>query len=77
MELESWQNIIHTDDWRVFLKLLETHKSFLQKEVNDCLRKHEDRKAVESLRALDDCNKIIGLVTTTIAGLRSKIETEK
>lgn len=65
-ELHNWQNIIHTDEWVVFRNLLKDHAGFLQKEVNEHLEKHEDRKAGEALRAMKDCNKILTLVTTRI-----------
>lgn len=72
LELDSWQNIIHTEDWRVFLKLLKSHQDYLQTKVNSLLEKHEDRSAGEELAKLNDCSKIISLVQNRIAEIRSK-----
>jgi hypothetical protein len=73
-ELESWENIIHSEDWRVFLKLLATHKDFLQAQVNGYLVSHEDRKASEALAKLNDCDQIIRLVSKRIEEIRKKME---
>lgn len=73
LELEAWQNIIHSDDWRFFLRLMIQHKEYLQSSSNGFLRNHEDRKACEELAKLDDCNKIVSLVSTRIEELRKQI----
>lgn len=73
-EKEQWENIIHTQEWVVYRNLLKEHLAHLQKEVNDHLRKHEDRFAAEALRAMDDSKKILDLVTTRIAELNQSIE---
>lgn len=72
LELGSWQNIIHTEDWRVFLKLLKTHQDYLQSQVNSFLEKHEDRKAGEELAKLNDCRKMSGLIEGRIKQLRQE-----
>lgn len=66
LELSSWQNLVHTEDWRVFVKLLKTHQDYLQGKVNSHLIKHEDRKAGEELAKLNDCKKILSLVQNRI-----------
>ncbi len=68
-ELHSWENIIHSNEWIVFRNFLKDHCAFLQKEVNDHLRKHEDRAAGEALRAMDDANKMLTLITQRITAL--------
>lgn len=68
-ELHAWENIIHSDEWIVFRNFLKEHCAYLQKEANDHLRKNEDRKAGESLRAMDDANKMLTLITQRIAAL--------
>ena len=69
-ELEAWQEIIHSEGWRVFIKLLKTHQDYLQSQVNFYLEKHEDRKAGEELAKINDCKKIAGLVKNRIEELR-------
>ena len=77
LDLDSWQNLIHSEDWRVFLKLLKTHKDYLQDRVNSHLRKHEDRKAGEELAKLDDCDKFISLVQSRITEIRGGSDGDK
>lgn len=73
LELGSWQNIIHSEDWRVFLKLLKNHQDYLQSKVNSFLEKHEDRRAGEELAKLNDCSKIISIVQHRIEEIRKNI----
>jgi len=73
LELDSWTNLIHTEDWRAFLKLLKTHQDYLQSRVNDYLEKHEDRKAGEELAKMNDCNRLVSLVQNRITELRKQI----
>lgn len=68
-ELHAWESIVRSDEWIVFRNFLKEHCSYLQKEANDHLRKHEDRKASESLRARDDANKMLTLITQRISSL--------
>ena len=72
MELDSWQNLIHSDDWRVFIRLLKTHQDYLQRQVNELLAQHEDRRAGEELAKLNDCKKLVGLVQTRINDLKQQ-----
>lgn len=73
-EKHNWENIIHSDEWVVFRRLLKDHADYLQGEVNKCLRDHEDRRAGEVLRAMDDCNKILHLVTIRISEIQKASE---
>lgn len=73
-EKENWDDIIHSPSWVVFRNLLKEHCAYLQKETNEYLEKHEDRKAGESLRAMKDSNKILTLVTQRISELNKTIE---
>lgn len=73
LELNSWDEIIHSDNWRVFLKLLKAHQEYLQGQVNEYLSKHEDRKAGECLACLNDSKKIIALVQNRINEIRKSL----
>jgi len=68
-ELHQWDEIIKTEEWRAFVRLLKSHKEYLQGEVNKYLAKHEDRKAGEELAKLNDCDKLLQLVKTRIETL--------
>lgn len=74
LEKDNWENIIHSPEWVVYRKFLVEHLNYLQNEVNDHLRKHEDRKAGEALRAYDDAKKMLDLVTMRISMLSKTIE---
>ena len=72
LELEAWRNLVNSKDWSVFRKLLEEHKQALQKEVNICLRKHDDRRAGEALAKMDDCDKLIDLIKSKLKSLQEE-----
>ena len=76
-EFSQWQDIIHSEGWRCYLKALQSHKAYLQVQANGYLRKHEDRRAAEELAKMDDCEKIVNLIKTRISELRTKTEGEK
>lgn len=69
MEKQNWENIIHSEDWIVFRRLLKDHIDYLQKETNDHLRKQNYAEAFGSLRAMDDAGKILTLVTIRISDI--------
>lgn len=70
-EFDRWEEIIHSEAWLAYLRLVDEHCGFLQREANDHLRKHEDRAAGEALRAMDDARKITDLVKARITALRN------
>ena len=69
-ELNSWQDIIHSEGWRVFVKLLKTHQDYLQGQVNSFLRKKQYDDAYAFLAKMDDCQKILSLVQNRISEIR-------
>jgi hypothetical protein len=73
-EIQAWENIIHSEDWIVFRRLLKDHSDWLQKEANDYIRSQKHTEAFGSLRAMDDCQKILNLVTKRISDLKNKKE---
>lgn len=73
-EKHSWEDIIRDPKWIVYKRLVAEHCVYLQREVNIHLRNHEDRRAGEALRALDDCNKILDLISTRLKMLNDQLE---
>lgn len=73
-EKQKWEDIITSTDWVTYRNALKEHLAYLQKEVNDHLRKHEDRLAGEALRAMDDGNKFLDSINLRIRALNEKIE---
>lgn len=73
-EFEALQDIIQSTDWKAYVHLLEVHSAYLQRQVNICLRKHEDRQAGEWLAKMDECNNMADLIKTRITKLREQQE---
>jgi predicted secreted Zn-dependent protease len=73
LELNSWTSLIHTEDWRAFLRLLKIHQDYLQDQVNSFLVRHEDRRAGEELAKLNDCKKMTNLVQNRINEIRKQL----
>lgn len=73
-EKQKWEDIITSPDWVTYRNALKEHVAYLQKEVNDHLRKHEDRLASEALRAMDDSNKFLDSINVRLKVLNEKIE---
>ncbi len=69
-DLNAWQEIIHSSNWRVFVKLLKDHQDYLQSEGNAYLRKKEYVDAYGCLAKMDDCKKITSLVQNRISEIR-------
>lgn len=69
LEKNNWESIIHSPEWVIYRRFLVEHLAYLQKEVNDRVRKHDDRGAGESLRAMDDAKKMLDLVTIRLSEL--------
>lgn len=76
-ELNQWNEIVKSESWLVFKRLLNVHKQWLQKEVNGHLRRHEDRLAGELLARIDECDKILKLVDERVKKLTQKADEEK
>lgn len=75
-ELHGWENIINSADWVVYRNFLKEHCAFLQKEVNDQVRKQNMVEAFASLRAMEDANKMLTLITQRISSLNNRKEDE-
>lgn len=72
LERQAWEDIIKSEDFSVFKKLLKSHCEYLQKEVNDLLRTQKYTEAYGKLIALDDSNKILTLITIRISELNER-----
>ena len=73
-DIDRWQNILISQEWVLYVNLVKEHCLYLQKEVNDHLRVHEDRQAGEALRALDDCKRLLDLVSNRMKALHDQTE---
>ena len=75
-ELDTWTDLIQSEDWKVFTKLIKNHCEYLQESCNSYLEKHEDRRAGEELAKLNDCKKLLALASSRIAELRKQTTKE-
>lgn len=73
-ELGNWQAIINSEEWVAYRGLVRDHRDYLQKQSNDFLRKKEFTDAFGALRAMDDVEKILTLVTIRISDLTKQAE---
>ena len=71
-ELEALTDIVQSTDWRAYVRLLELHSQWLQKQVNICLRKHEDRLACEWLAKMDECDRMADIMKNRIKQLHEQ-----
>lgn len=71
-EKHNWENIIHSEEWVVFRKLLREHCEYLQKEGNGYLLDQKYTEAYGSLRAMKDAEKILTLVTIRISDINKQ-----
>lgn len=62
-DYDTWKQLVTSENWWAFARLLKKHKEYLQTKVNGELRAHNDRSAGEWLAKLDDCDKILTLIT--------------
>jgi len=70
-ELDTWQNLIRTDEWLVFLELLKDHVEFLNNNALLCVRKGDFHNAVRYEAKAEDAEKLLSLVKDRITALKT------
>ena len=70
-ELATWESLIQSDAWRLYLKLLEDHKQHLTGECLRCVAKEDFHNAVRHEAKVEDLGKIIDLVKSRLTKLRT------
>lgn len=74
LEIDAWEEIIHSPSWKVYTKFLQAHCEYLQKEVNRHVEAHEDRQAGEAYRALKEARKIGESIRVRLENLRKEAD---
>ena len=74
LELEAWKDVVVTDDWKYFIKLLKEHEAYLQKEIHQYLKTGEYRLADRAQAKCEDAQKIIDLVQGRLNRLKNPQE---
>ena len=69
-ELATWESLIGSADWQVFLKLIEEHKKHLTSECLMYLRKDDHHNAVRCEAKVEDMGKMLDLVKQSLRKLR-------
>jgi len=69
-ELSTWEALIKSDEWQVYLKLCEDHKEYLTKQCLICVLKADFHNAVCYAAKVEDVDKKIALVTSRMKELR-------
>ena len=69
-ELASWERLIRSDEWRLYLELLEDHKVYLIKECLKCVSKQDFHNAVRCEAKVEDVEKQTALIKPILKGLR-------
>jgi len=77
LELSTWESLIQSDNWKVYLKLCEDHKVYLTKECLRCVLKADFHNAVCYAAKVEDVDKKIALVTARMKELRIGADHER
>ena len=70
-EIKTWERLIRSEEWQVYLKLCEDHKAYLRDE---CLRRVGEadfHSAVRYEAKAEDLGKLIDLVKSRLSKLRT------
>lgn len=69
-ELSTWESLVKSDEWKLYLKLCEDHKEHLVKECLMYVRKGDFHNAVRAEAKVEDVDKKIDLVKQGLKKLR-------
>ena len=68
-ELSNLTHLVTSDAWKSYVKILEEHKAFLQKTVNENVREQNLIEAYGALMRLYDIDKIFSLIDKRLKDL--------
>jgi len=71
-EKATWESLIKSDEWQVYLKLCEDHKKHLTDECLMYVRKNDLHDAVRCEAKVEDMGKLIDLVKQGLKKLREE-----
>ena len=73
-ELSVWQALVRTDEWKVYLDLLKSHRDTMNKEALKCVAKSDFHNAVRYEAKAEDTVSLINLVEKRIQDLKNPEE---
>jgi len=71
--LDKITNLITSPGWSEYLKVLRTHKQYLQEEVNRSTRVYDLNGAIKSLAKMDDIDKQVKLFESKRTAIKQKV----
>ena len=73
-EYQFWQELIDSSNWKYLHELYGKHRVYLQKKVNEYLRKGDCELARIELAKMDDLQKQLDLIKARVDELKKKKE---
>lgn len=70
-ELKTWERLIRSEEWQVYLKIQEDHREYLRDECLRSVAKADFHSAVRYEAKAEDLVKQIDLVKSRLAKLRT------
>ena len=71
-ELKTWESLIQSEGWQVYLKLKEDHKKHLVAECLRCVANGDFHNAVRHEAKVEDVEKELGLIRQGLKKLREE-----
>lgn len=76
-EIDTWRDLVQSDNWKVFKKLMAGHKDFLEKQVVIAVHSKDMDSAVRYEARADECGKILQLVEDRLAEIQKNTKEEE
>lgn len=70
LELETWRDLIQSDNWRYFKELLAEHKAYLEAQVIVSVANRKFEEASDYSARANECSKILSMVTDRLSELK-------
>lgn len=70
LELDSWRDLIQSDNWKYFKELLSEHKTYLEAQVIVSVANRKYEEASDYNSRASECSKILQLVESRLAELK-------
>ena len=70
--LDTWRDIIQSDNWKLFKDLLAEHQAYLESQVLVSVKTKDIDRAMDCSSRADECKKILSLVDSRLAELKKE-----
>jgi len=72
LELDAWNDIIHSENWKYFVELMDEHCASLENQVLIAVRNNDFDKSRHYSARADECRKIIILAESRLGQLKER-----